>query len=127
MHTSEDLVRLALAEFPELAEEFDEWHDLLKMGPSRGSRRGPKGEGDWDKYKRCLQVADDLLRDPAPDLENALNVSFLEHLDFDGPRGSRAWDCLSPRLQRVWEQMSATSRASMAPRRRAPDDERERP
>ena len=107
VQTSEDFVRMALAEFPELAEEFEEWHDLLhlKMGAFSRIAQGAKGEGDWDKYNRCMHVTDELLRDPDPDLENALNVSFLEHLDFDGPRGSKAWNYLSPRLQRAWEQM----------------------
>jgi hypothetical protein len=107
VHTSDDFTRMAVAAFPELAEEFGEWHDLLhlKMGSFSHIAQAAKGAGDWDKYTRCMQLADELVRDPAPDMENALNVSFLEHLDFEGPRGSKAWQCLSPRLQRAWEEM----------------------
>ena len=40
-----------------------------------------------------------------PDLDNALNVSYLEHLDFDGPRGPAAWERLTPRLKVGWKEM----------------------
>ncbi len=104
---AEDFSRMALAEFPELAEDFEEWSDLLhlKMGAFARITQAAKGEGDWEKYARCVRFADKLYADPSPELENALNVSYLEHLDFDGPRGSKAWECLTPRLKVGWKDM----------------------
>jgi hypothetical protein len=104
---SEDFSRITLAEFPELAEDFEEWSDLLhlKMGAFARITQSAKGEGDWEKYQRCVQLADTFCADPSPELENALNVSYLEHLDFDGPRGPKAWECLTPRLRAGWKAM----------------------
>jgi hypothetical protein len=36
-------------------------------------------------------------------LSNAIHVSFLEHLDFIGPRGAQAWKLMTPRLQSAWK------------------------
>jgi hypothetical protein len=104
---SEDFSRMALTEFPELAEDFEEWSDLLhlKVGAFARITQAAKDEGDWEKYVRCIRLADQLTADPSPDLENALNVSYLECLDFEGPRGPRAWECLTPRLKSGWKDM----------------------
>jgi hypothetical protein len=106
-YNAEDFSRMALAEFPELAEEFEEWAELLhlKMGAFARITQGAKGEGDWEKYDRCVRLADELFGRTTPDLENALNVSYLEHLDFDGPRGPKAWARLTPRLKVGWKEM----------------------
>jgi hypothetical protein len=106
-YNAEDFSRMALAEFPELAEEFEEWSELLhlKMGAFARITQGAKGDGDWEKYDRCVRLADELFGHTTPDLENALNVSFLEHLDFEGPRGPRAWERLTPRLKVGWKEM----------------------
>jgi len=106
-YDAEDFSRMAVTEFPELAEDFEEWSDLphLKMGAFARITQAAKGDGDWEKYARCVRLADKLSADPSPDLENALNVSYLEHLDFDGPRGSKAWECLTPRLKVGWKDM----------------------
>jgi hypothetical protein len=104
---AEDFSRMALAEFPELAEEFEEWAELLhlKMGAFARITQGAKGDGDWEKYDRCIRLADKLFGSATPDLENALNVSYLEHLDFDGPCGPKAWERLTPQLKVAWNEM----------------------
>jgi hypothetical protein len=66
---------------------------------------GTKRDGDWEKYDRCVRLADELFGRATPDLENALKVSYLEHLDFDGPRGPKAWECMTPRLKVGWKEM----------------------
>lgn len=106
-YDSDDFSRMALAEFPELAEDFEEWSDLLhlKMGAFARITQAAKGEGDWEKYMRCVRLADKLYANPSPELENALNVSYLEHLSFDGPRGPKAWECLTPQLRHAWKEM----------------------
>jgi len=106
-YNAEDFSRKALAEFPELAEDFEEWAELLhlKMGAFARITQAAMGEGDWEKYDRCVRLVDELLGRTSPDLENALNVSYLEHLDFDGPRGPEAWDPLTSQLQAGWQEM----------------------
>ena len=54
-----------------------------------------------------MRLAAELWRRPDEALLNALNVSFLEHLDFDGPNGPEAWGYLSPELQDGWRAMQA--------------------
>ena len=66
-----------------------------------------KEEGDWDTYARCVRLADTLWRHPDEALLNALNVSYLEMIDFDGARGPVAWKHLSPALQQGWRAMQA--------------------
>ena len=106
-YNAEDFSRTVLAEFPELAEEFEEHSELLhvKMGAFAMITEGARRDGDWEKYERCVRLAVELLGRTTPDVENALNVSFLEHINFDGPSGPQAWERLSPRLQQAWRAM----------------------
>ena len=60
----------------------------------RSKSQTPNGGGS--PVDRFLPDADDELR-------NALHVSFLEHLDFIGPRGAQAWKLMTPRLQSAWK------------------------
>ena len=108
-YTHDDLVRLVLADLPELEEEFREDADLMHLQMATFARRiqQAKGAGDWETYKRCIRIADELWRRPDAELLNALNVSYLENLDFDGPRGPHAWGLLTPELQRGWREMQA--------------------
>lgn len=54
-----------------------------------------------------MRLADELWRRPDEGLLNALNVSLLEHLEFDGIQGEQAWSYLSPELQYAWRAMQA--------------------
>jgi hypothetical protein len=77
-----------------------------------------------------MHLADQLWRCPDDDLRNALNVSFLEHLHFDGANGPTAWRHLSPALQEGWRAMRAymadlAARAA-PPRRQRPAKPRRR-
>jgi len=50
-----------------------------------------RSSGAWETYELCVRLADALCAHPDPVLLNALNVSFFEHLEFDGEYGSAAW------------------------------------
>jgi hypothetical protein len=104
-----DFVRLLLAEFPELGQEIINADGLLHLQMHAFARRmqRAKGAADWSVYKRGVRLADELWARPDADLRNALNVSFLEHLDFDGPRGADAWARLTSELQHGWQEMRA--------------------
>lgn len=108
-YSHSDFVRLALIAFPELREEFEDNAELLhvQMGAFARRTQRAKGEGDWDAYARCVRLADEMWRHPDYYLQNALNVSYLEHLDFDGPRGAIAWEHLTPALRDGWRAMRA--------------------
>jgi hypothetical protein len=108
-YTHADFVRLALAEFPELREEFEEYPELLHLQMHAFERLmgRAKAAEDWRIYAQGMRLAHELWRRPDERLLNALNVSFLEHLDFDGPSGPDAWHHLSPELQEGWRAMQA--------------------
>ena len=107
--TQADFVRLALAEFPVLREEFADVDGLLHLQMHAFTRlmQRAKGAADWETYRRGVRLAAELWRRPDEALLNALNVSFLEHLDFDGPRGPEAWSRLTSELQHGWKAMKA--------------------
>lgn len=106
-YTQEDFVRVVLAEFPELHSEFAECDGMLhlQMGCFARLMQAAKGESDWPTYKRGVLAAQHLWQRPDDALLNALNVSFLENLDFSGPGGPIAWRLLTPELQRGWQAM----------------------
>ena len=108
-YTHADFVRLALAEFPELQDEFEEDAELLHLQMHAFERLmgRAKAAEDWSVYTRGMRLAHELWRRPDEHLLNALNVSFLEHLDFTGWKGTAAWRHLSPELQEGWRAMQA--------------------
>jgi len=123
-YSRSDFVRLTLAEFPNLRAEFDEAEGLLHLQMHAFTRlmQHAKGSADWDTYRRGVRLAAELWSRPDEDLLNALNVSFLEHLDFDGPRGPEAWQRLTSELQHGWKAMKAYNdrvAAHAAPSRKA--------
>lgn len=106
-YTADYFWRMVLEQFPELREDFAEDEGLLhlQMGSFARRTQQAKGEADWDTYKRCVALAAELWKRPDSPLLNALNVSFLEHIDFNGPRGPIAWGYLSLELRRAWQDM----------------------
>jgi hypothetical protein len=108
-YTHADFARMALAEFPELREEFEEYADLLHLQMHAFQRLVERAEreGDWATYARAMRLADELWRRPDDALLNALNVSFLEHLAFVGVQGEQAWGYMTPALREGWRAMQA--------------------
>ena len=55
---------------------------------------------DNETMKRHFRFIDEVFRDAAPDVENAVNVSYLENLRFDGRKAgpTQAQGLLTPRL-----------------------------
>ena len=103
----DDFRQLALEAFPELREEFEDFAGLLhvQMGAFARRTQQAKGAADWESYAHCIALIDRLWTRPDDELLNAINVSFLENVDFDGPRGPVAWRYLSPGLKLAWQNM----------------------
>ena len=103
--THHDFRRVLLEEFPQLRQEIEDSDGLLhiEMGVFAEHTQRAKGQGDWPTYERCIKLADRMWANPDAVLLNALNVSYLEYLDFDGPRGPKAWSLLTPPLQEGWK------------------------
>ena len=120
-YSHSDFVRLALAEFPELRSEFEDELNLLHLQMHAFTRlmQRAKREGDWKTYSRGVRLAAELWRRPNDALLNAHNVSFLEHLDYDGPNGPAAWEKLTSELQVGWEAMRAYNERLLATPRKA--------
>ena len=108
-YSQSDFVRLLLAEFPELSTEISEAEGLLHLQMHAFARhmQRAKGAGEWSEYKRGVHLATELWTRADAPLRGALDVSFLEHLDFDGPRGPEAWMRLTSELQHGWQAMRA--------------------
>ena len=114
---------LALAEFPNLADEFAEDEDLFHVQMGTFSRVAKEAieRGDYATLKRCYKIADDAMKNATPSVENAVYVSFLEHLYFEGsPYGVEAKRLLPLKLsqmlveleehfQMLWEAQQAQS------------------
>lgn len=103
-----DFARDVLIEFPELRGDVDDYDGLLtlELGAFAQFTQRAKGRGDWDTYKRCIAFIDRLLAGADSELDNAIHVAYLEHLDFNGPRGPTAWGILSPTLQAAWKRIT---------------------
>jgi len=107
--THRDFHDAVLKEFPELRGAVDDCNGLLhlEMGAFATFTQRAKGRPDWDTYKRAVRLITRLLERADPELRNAIHVSYLEHLDFEGPRGPTAWGLLPPKLQDAWKEIIA--------------------
>ena len=96
-----EFIRAALAEFPTLDLELcDGPYD--EMAVFEAFTQHAKHRADWDTYGRAVRLAAGFLPDADPELHNELHVSFLEHLDFEGADGPRAWALMPVALQKAW-------------------------
>src|SRR5690349_15646018 len=100
----EQMVDALLTEFPSIKDDLldDTWSNLLhpQMGSFARYAQDAIDRGDRQAVSRCFELADRFLREGTPELQNAVGVSFLEHLNFDDGKRRRAWarELLPPRL-----------------------------
>lgn len=104
MATPQDFIAAALEALPEAREDLESFDGLpyVQIGCLAEIAQRAKGAGDWTKYLQVVNLVDRFLPIADGDLSNAIHVSFLEHLDFIGPRGLKAWTLMTPRLQSAW-------------------------
>jgi hypothetical protein len=117
--TIADFRQALIAAFPDLFDESDEvGPPYLPISQFAAFTQEAKGRADWETYRRCAALVERFFGAADAELENALHVSYLEHLDFEGPRGPEAWRLLGPSLQRAWQRIAASNvRAAALPRK----------
>ena len=105
--TQADFVARTIKAFPELWPQLQDNADLLHVQVSDFGvfTKEARDRGDWSTFERCVGLINELFVDADEPLMNAINVSFLEEISFDGPQGVKAWELMPPRLQDAWRAM----------------------
>jgi hypothetical protein len=102
----ERFIALHNEQFPEVAAKIDDISEgLLHLEMATFSRETQAAidAQDDETVKRHFRIIDEVFRGAAPDVENALNVSYLEDLRFDGWKAgpTQARELLPPRLHQA--------------------------
>lgn len=99
-------IALPTARFPDVAAAIDDRSQgLLHLEMAALSRATQAAIDDRDReaVRQHFLFIDEVFRQAAPDVTNAINVSYLEHLRFEGrkagPTGAR--ELLTPRLRQA--------------------------
>ena len=105
------IVRL-IDRFPEVAADIDDCsHGLLHLEMATLARATQAAIDSQDKAMlgRHFQFIDEVFRDAAPSVANAVNVSYLENLRFEGRKAgpTKARELLPPRLQQALTKLEA--------------------
>ena len=91
-------------QFPQVAEAIDECAiGLLHLEMASLMRATVEAirHGDAKTVRAHFAFVDEVYRNADAAVENAVNVSYLEHIDFEGPKAKaiQAHELLTPRLQ----------------------------
>lgn len=126
-------VQLVLAEFPQLNEEFAGAEGLLHLEMATFSRFAQNAieHNDLDTLKRCYELLAGVMKTAPSEVEDAIHVSFLEHLDFErSPYGAEARRLLPPVLMKAldevneqWERIGRRQVEAQDEQQRARDEE----
>jgi hypothetical protein len=101
--------RLLMKHFPELSEEIEDDEGLIhmQMGSLENMANRCIKAGELHYLKNIYEFIDDLARHQCevhPDVINAINVSFLEGLNFENKsHGEAAKSMLTPAMRKMWE------------------------
>jgi hypothetical protein len=116
-------IALLRQRFPEVAAAIDDCSAGLlhpEMGTLGRATIDAIREGDVKAVKEHFAFVDEVYRDANAAVENAVNVSYLEHIDFDGRKAKAigARELLTPRLRQAvkeledyWEALARSSKA----------------
>ena len=102
----ERFIALLTERFPEVAAAIDDCSlGLLHLEMAtlaRATQAAIDGR-DHDTVQRHFQFIDEVFRQAAPDVQNAVNVSYLENLRFEGRKAgpAEARELLTPRLRQA--------------------------
>ncbi len=99
-------IALLTGRFPEVTAAIDDCSQgllLLEMATlARATQAAIDGQ-DRETIRRHFQFIDEVYLLASPDVENAVNVSYLENLRFEGRKAgpTRARELLTPRLRQA--------------------------
>lgn len=98
--------------FPEVAAAIDDWSRGLlhsEMATFARATQAAIDVQDRDTVRRHFRFIDEVLHQAASDVENAVNVSYLENLRFEGRKAGRtkAPELLTPRLRQALAELEA--------------------
>ena len=99
-------IALLTERFPELASSIDGCSQgllHLEMATLARATQAAIDEQNKPTVQRHFQFIDEVFQDAAPDVENAVNVSYLENLRFEGRKAAptKARELLTPRLRQA--------------------------
>lgn len=102
---------------PELRRLVNDSEGLLhvQMGHFRAWLSAAISEGRFEDYARGIEILDCHFEPLEPRLEsfnNAVYVSFLEDLFFEGENGQQAWAITPPKIQKEYTDFVAALEAS---------------
>jgi hypothetical protein len=83
-------IALLTERFPEIAAEIDDCSKgllHLEMATLGRATQAAIDSQDEEVVRRHFRFIDEVFRDASPDVENAVNVSYLEHLRFRRAQG----------------------------------------
>lgn len=109
-------IQLIEDRFPELSEELhDEICDnLLHPQIAVFSRFAQSviDDANSELWNSVSQTFWEVWKDCTPEVTNALNVSFLEHLNFSDAKKKRSWAyvAMHPAMRKAWDEMEAYNR-----------------
>jgi hypothetical protein len=99
-------IALLTERFPDIASSIDDCSRgllHLEMATLARATQAAIDAQDRDTVRRHFQFIDEVFRQAAPDVENAVNVSYLENLRFEGRKAAptKARELLTPRLRQA--------------------------
>jgi len=99
-------IALLTERFPEVAASIDDCSQgllHLEMATLACATQAAIDGEDKATVLQHFQFIDEVFRDAGPDVENAVNVSYLENLRFEGCKAAptKARELLTPRLQQA--------------------------
>ncbi|WP_139752078.1 DUF7674 family protein [Aeromonas dhakensis] len=96
-------------EFPEISEKLREDEGLLHIHIGEFSHHVQSfiDNGNENEFGRVCKLFVELFSSASPELENALNVSFLENLNFTDGKNNRSWaySAMPPLMRKAWDEM----------------------
>jgi hypothetical protein len=106
------------AAFPELTGELNSNHGLLhiEMHVLTNFTQRQIDQGNHATLAKCYEIADECLRHGNASLQNAIFVSFLEHLNFTDGKVLRrwAWDAMPDSLRQGHQWIMAKTAETFA-------------
>lgn len=107
--TAAEAIKNIQAEFPEITGLIQEDEGLLHLQIATFSHlvQAFIDSGNRENFARACVLFTTLYSQAAPDLENALNVSFLEHLEFSDGDHERRWaySAMPESMRAAWDAM----------------------